>query len=157
MSYQYEQFISDLLKIKDRATLAKLRHVFIRGQESHAFPTLGRLGVLNDEVLTAITGFYAIHQNHKKVGNFGRSLASLDASSVEVHLQRLLNLNQTKAIRYMIPLVQHLDQKKIAIDYYQLLLDLKSWGTNTKMRWASQFWLKGTDEINKTDETDEKS
>lgn len=159
------RFVRDLVELEinqDRGALAALRRGLGRlpgtAGEMHSF-VIPRLPDTNDPNDPDVDAFYivgALFGWHPLLwqgargrwkSNLGASIARLDAEdpspSTERRFIALLNAHPEDLQNHLERTVGLLKSKEIPVDYYQLLMDISHWDSETRSvqrRWAGSFW-----------------
>jgi CRISPR system Cascade subunit CasB len=134
----------------DRATLAELRRCLVRGL-GRALSRVGRLfnGVpdyaLDEAVLVA--ALFASHRDHRQGVGLGEAFRELrdrtGSDGVERRFVALLDSEREDLPGRLRQAVFLLKAKEVALDWEQLLTDLRRWdepSRRVQRGWARQFW-----------------
>lgn len=160
---------------KDRGTLADLRRGFSPGTEHRAWRHIALYcdDLSNDKeriIWQTVAAGFATHEATMKAGNMGRTMRQLalegnnkipkseskteDAlKSFDARFRRLLTCHTSIEICERLPGIIRAAKSKnsIPIDFETLYIDLKYWGEQVKLRWASSYWGGTPDKENSTD------
>ena len=146
--------IEQLIRRKeDRGLMASLRCFLVESKRQRAWPALNRLNVRIDDVdAGTVAALFATHSEVAAVGNMGdhcRTLEKLrnekrtdDAklTPTERRFQHLLAANRSEIHERVGALIRMAKQQGVAINYEQLLIDLRYWNERTRNDWATHFW-----------------
>jgi CRISPR system Cascade subunit CasB len=140
----------------DRGMMANLRCVLVDNKKHRAWPALNRLGVkIDDEPSAYVAGFYATHPEETSAGNFGATCKTIEQKRGETHaddnkltpterrFQHLLTAeNERELYNRLLRMVLMAKSEGVPINYAQLVVDLKSWIENDRIKteWAIGFW-----------------
>lgn len=138
----------------DRGMMANLRCIHIKNKKHRAWPALNRLGVaVENEVAAFVAGLFATHPEINASENFGVTCREIEKkrgdkrsddnklTSTERRFQHLL-CAETGAELYqrVLRMVLLAKSQGVAVNYEQLLVDLRYWGDRTKTAWAASYW-----------------
>lgn len=145
---------------QDRGTLSALRAWWRPATQHLALPVMAdlfaRCGVgsqrLDDDVWTALPAFFAWHRKHtaETYSNFGstcRHIAGETRETFDAHFRRILACEKVDdAIEVLQRQIRRAAAEGIAINYYQLGIDLLQWrksakdAQSVKVRWAKEYF-----------------
>jgi CRISPR system Cascade subunit CasB len=145
-----EPIVSAAIRVcNDRASASSLRKYWSRETRHYSFPVLGGLGLRDPDGPDARTAaLYAIHPDHSpQTAGLGHSLRKVDGGkgTMDSRVRRLLASDTlddvTLQIRRLLPL---LGREGVAINYNQLLWDLRKWNKDSdgvKTGWGRGYWM----------------
>ena len=151
----------------DRGALATLRRSLVDpGNNFSAFPIIGSffppdIKPWELERLLVVAGLYAIHQSNMADGkSLGHSLRRLrtavtdqDHHSLDLLVSALLNAEEEDLSIRLRHVVSRLASKDIAIDYAQLLRDVRAWSNSRRYvqrKWAHDYWVGTSDKADES-------
>ncbi len=149
--------LKQLVEQGDNAALAALRRGLGKPPgtvaEMHriVLPWLKEHGSWNEDVFYLVAALFAYwHQgkDHSPTSaprNIGESLSQLrdESGSIEKRFEALLNAHQDDIAQHLRHLVGLLKSKDVAIDWTQLIWDLRGWDhdeSKVQRQWARGFW-----------------
>lgn len=171
---QQNAFVTHLETLSDdRAALAALRRGLGQppGTVADMYPYVVRLlpkeaypNSWLEQSYYLIAALYALHPKSMTEGNLGEHFAkTLDPNpdlnaATERRFTALLTAHVDDLPFYLRQAISFLKSKEQAINWHQLLWDVRDWGhpdrqTRVQKRWATQFWRR-RDEANDTPDTD---
>ena len=150
-------FVEALIKLADehdRSRLADLRRGLSPATEHYAWPVLGALaGSLPFDpswrllIYQTVGALFALHPNHKRIGNIGvtcRHLAKDREEAFERRFRRLLASGSLEDLRdQLVHIVKMAKAADKAVDYFQLFSDMRWFRSNpqrVKVEWACEYW-----------------
>lgn len=143
----------------DRGMMANLRCIHVTSKKHRAWPALNRLGVrIDDDVSAYVAGLFAMHPEESSNGNLGATCKAIEQkrgdrrgddnrlTPTERRFQHLLTAEKGQELKdRVLRLVVMAKSQGIPIDYVQLERDLRLWSDHTRTRWATGFWVQGTE------------
>ncbi len=149
--------------VRDRGLAASLRRLLLDHPQQHAqgLMALGRVGLgecVSSNVDKTVIGLFALHPVEKEKGDFGSSCRTLSKRSAEgedpfeKHFRRLIACRtRDDATVHVARIVRRLKTEGTAVNYYQLLWDLRTWSDRVREKWVRSYF--GTAEPGHDSET----
>jgi len=150
---RFLQSVSDRVKNDNGAKAAFKRALsgepeHIRKVYSFVLPYVGNTSEWEQEqIWIPVACLSVYYPSTQKIGNFGHSCRGLatatNSEGADRRFRALLDLALTDIQSPLIALIRQMASKKIAINYPQLLADLRQWEHPNQYiqdRWARAFW-----------------
>jgi CRISPR system Cascade subunit CasB len=137
------QILTYLRQLKnDRGAMADLRCALNPARLPRAWPLLGRIGGIGNNIIETVAGLFAYHPDECHSGNLGTTCLRLKGinESFDARFRRLLACDRDEICERLRPVILAAKAKGIPVNYEELYADLCYWSDAVKARWAGKYW-----------------